>query len=180
MSSTFCKPDTSGKSKWPLPCFPVGSAEGFQELLEQAAKRLGSKQALATAIGITPGRLSRLLGGEYSMEVINCLRLAKIISRKPDDVLRMAGKDDVADLIVELYGPAPERPAVVDDVVVNALSDAERGAAVRELFDDAETLAWLARAPWLGASSPRSRPAREATRDRTAATRTKSKATPHR
>lgn len=38
------------------------------------------------------------------MEVVNCLRLAKVTGESPDRVLRLAKKSEIADLIQELYG----------------------------------------------------------------------------
>jgi transcriptional regulator with XRE-family HTH domain len=83
------------------------SLEEFRHFLEAAARRYPSKQALARAIGITPGRLSRVLKGEHSLDVINCLRLAQLTGDAPGDVLRVAGKQDVAELLAALYGEAP-------------------------------------------------------------------------
>lgn len=76
----------------------------FREFLETEARRFGNKKGFAKAIGITPGRFSRLLRGEFSMEVVNCLRLAKVTGESPDRVLRLAKKSEIADLIQELYG----------------------------------------------------------------------------
>lgn len=76
----------------------------LQKLLLTVAKQLGSKQAAARAAGVTPQRFSRLLRGEFSLEVVNCLRLAKAANESPATVLRAAGKADVADLIEEAYG----------------------------------------------------------------------------
>lgn len=100
-SSTNCTISTSGKVE-PDPI--VLTVSEFPELLERAAAKFPSKQAFAKALGITPSRFSRLLQGQFSLEVVNCLRLAKIAGERPSTVLRAAGKNDVADLIEELYG----------------------------------------------------------------------------
>jgi plasmid maintenance system antidote protein VapI len=82
----------------------------FRDFLEAAAKTLGSKRKLAKAIAITPGRLSRVLGGEHSLEIDRCLTLAKLTGESPLRVLRLAGKADLADQIEEAYGP--NRPTI--------------------------------------------------------------------
>ena len=76
----------------------------FRDFLLTQARRFGTKQAFAQALGITPGRFSRLLRGNDSMEVVGCLRLAKVSGESADRVLRLAGKGEIADLIAELYG----------------------------------------------------------------------------
>jgi transcriptional regulator with XRE-family HTH domain len=77
----------------------------FQKLLDRALIRYETKQALARAIGITPSRYSRLYGGEdYSLNVRNSLRLAKIVGRPASEVLRITGKEEIAALLDELYG----------------------------------------------------------------------------
>jgi hypothetical protein len=81
----------------------------FREILERAAKRFQSKQAFARAVGLTPSRFSRVLRGE-SMEVVNCLKVAKLAGEAPSRVLRAAGKGEIADLIEELYRINAEDP----------------------------------------------------------------------
>jgi transcriptional regulator with XRE-family HTH domain len=78
----------------------------FRDLLEAAAKGYPTKREFARAIGITPGRLSRVLGGEHSLDVPNCLTLARLMGEAPSRVLRAAGKGEIADAIEELYGPS--------------------------------------------------------------------------
>ena len=101
----------------------------FRDLLEAAAKAYPTKKAFAKAIGITPGRLSRVLGGEHSLDVGNCLTLAKLTGEPPSRVLRVAGKGDIADSIEALYGPSakivsPKERAVLD--LWNALTQRAR------------------------------------------------------
>lgn len=71
---------------------------------------------LAAAIGIGPSRLSHALkgAGGYTFNVENCLRLAKIANRPATEVLRAAGKDDVADLLEFLF-PKAGQPAVTGE-----------------------------------------------------------------
>lgn len=101
----------------------------FREFLEAAARRYETKDAFAKALGITPGRLSRVLGGEHSLDVLNCLKLAKLTGESPSRVLRVAGKSAIADLIEGLYGPSAP-----------ALSPSQR-----ELLDEWDTLSQRSR-----------------------------------
>src|SRR4051794_6397965 len=79
----------------------------FRELLESTARRFPSKQAFAKAIGVTPSRFSRVLAGQHSLNVLNCLRLAKLAGVPPSTVLHAAKKHEIAALLEELYGPEP-------------------------------------------------------------------------
>ena len=92
---------TSGMVKAAAMFLPLS---GFRELLEVASRRFPSKQAFAKAIGVTPSRFSRVLGGSYTLNVLNCLRLAKITGESASRVLRLAGKTEIAELIEEQYG----------------------------------------------------------------------------
>ena len=78
----------------------------FGDFLADLATQFPSKQAFAEAIGITPSRFSRVLAGTYTLNVLNCLRLAHAAGRSPSVVLRAAGKSAIADLIEALYGPS--------------------------------------------------------------------------
>lgn len=81
----------------------------FQDLLIELIRSFpGTKRDLAKLLDITPSRLSHLLnaGDIPSMEV--CLRLADATGTSASKVLRVAGKEDVADLIERLYGPAAD------------------------------------------------------------------------
>lgn len=54
-------------------------------------------------------RLNRALNkGDYPFNVLNCLRLARLADAPPSEVLRAAGKDEIADLIEVLYGSPDE------------------------------------------------------------------------
>lgn len=91
--------------------------DNFRRLVTELAARLGSLSALGQVIGVSPSRLSRVARGvdkhDASMEVVNCLRLAKLAHAPASDVLRGAGKADVADLIEELY---PDRVSATDTI----------------------------------------------------------------
>lgn len=103
-SSTIVYADTIGKGRCAATLLLVSA---FTEFLASAARQFRTKQEFAAALGITPGRFSRLLRGEFSMEVVNCLRLAKLSGESPAQVLRLAGKSEIADLIDELYARQP-------------------------------------------------------------------------
>lgn len=79
--------------------------ETFKVLLNRIAQRYPSRSALAQALRITPSRLSRALNtGDFPLNVSNCLRLAKLSGESATEILRAAGKGDVAELIEGLYG----------------------------------------------------------------------------
>jgi hypothetical protein len=79
------------------------------ELLVQQLPKFDNLQIrLAEAIEITPSRLTAVMKGIYTLDVRNCLMFAKKADIPPSDVLRAAGKGEIADLIEELYGPTRE------------------------------------------------------------------------
>jgi plasmid maintenance system antidote protein VapI len=103
-SSTIVSTDTIGKGMCAATLLLVSD---FTDFLASAARKFKTKQEFAAAVGITAGRFSRLLRGEFSMEVVNCLRLAKVSGESPAKVLRLAGKSEIVDLIDELYARQP-------------------------------------------------------------------------
>lgn len=52
-----------------------------------------------------------------SLGVANCLRLSKVSGLPPSQVLTMAGKSEIAELLDMLYGRTPERGANRDELV---------------------------------------------------------------
>lgn len=106
----------------------------FQRLLDTAERQCGQKQLAAQAIGITPSRYSKLYGGEdYSLSVENCLRLAKVTRRPPAEVLRAAGKVEIATLLDELYGAPSAATMLPPDVqalasLIERMTEAQRQA----------------------------------------------------
>jgi plasmid maintenance system antidote protein VapI len=117
---------TSGTGKIDRNVLPVSE---FRDLLEAAAKLFSTKREFAGKLGITPGRLSRVLGGEHSLDPMNCLRLAQMTGATPSRVLRIAGKGELAEMIESLYGPG--RPTV--------------SASQRELLDQFDRISQRAR-----------------------------------
>src|SRR5579885_1214122 len=88
-------------------CVGWSNVSDFKTLLNRIAAGFPSHRALATALGVTPSRLSRAMtgtGGEFPFNVTNCLRLAQLSGESASEILRAAGKKDVADLIEALYG----------------------------------------------------------------------------
>jgi len=87
--------------------------DAWRRLLpELIAHHGGNKQDLARAIGITPSTLSHLLAdGSSAPGVEVCLRLAHATGHSPSKILRAAGREAIADLLEDLYGPAAERRA---------------------------------------------------------------------
>ena len=89
-------------------------------MLDEAVGQLGTQRAVADALGITTSRLGRIRKGEHSLDVLNCLKLARAMRRSPSSVLAAAGKKDVAEMIELLYGrdqgglPADERELLHD------------------------------------------------------------------
>jgi hypothetical protein len=79
--------------------------ENFKALLNRIAGRFASRQDFAKALKITPSRMSKVLNsGDLPLNVTNCLRVAKLSGESPSEILRAAGKADVAELIESLYG----------------------------------------------------------------------------
>lgn len=76
----------------------------FSDFLEASAGRFPTKLEFARAIGITPSRFSRALRGDYALNVLNCLRLAKATGESASHVLRLAGKRDIAEMLEDLFG----------------------------------------------------------------------------
>lgn len=77
---------------------------GLESLLREQVQRHGTLSELAKAIRMSQARLGRVINYGGSLEVANLLRLAVVSGEPASDVLRAAKKDDVADLIEELYG----------------------------------------------------------------------------
>lgn len=85
----------------------------LQELLKEIVPDYGSQAALGRKILVSASRLSRIMRGGDSLEVVNCLRLADVTGRSASEVLQAAGKTEVHDLIQKLYGKARPTTAPV-------------------------------------------------------------------
>jgi len=79
----------------------------FRVLLKRLSKAYPTVKAFAQALDVDPSHLSRAMHTEQPFDVRGCLRLARVTGTSPGEVLRAAGKGDIAELIEELYG-APQ------------------------------------------------------------------------
>ena len=79
---------------------------GFTAFVRVVVKtQFGGKQAnLARALGLSPGRVTRLVQGSGSLSVEKCLELAAATGENSTRTLTLAGKPHVAELIHLLYG----------------------------------------------------------------------------
>lgn len=80
------------------------AAVALRKILDAYLEHHDSQEDAALPLGITGSRLGRIRKGEYAPDVLTCLRLALAASVPPADVLRAAGKSEVADLLDVLYG----------------------------------------------------------------------------
>ena len=83
------------------PRLPLTSVNDLQQLLTDLLKqRGGTKTALAQELGISLERLLKVLKNPTeSLGVANLLRLAIVSGLAPGQILTMAGKADVAELL---------------------------------------------------------------------------------
>jgi plasmid maintenance system antidote protein VapI len=137
---------------------------GFGAMVgELIAHYAGTKQALASAIGITASSLSHLLHAATASTVV-CLRLSKVTHTSPGKLLRAAGKGDIAELLEDLYGPA--RRVVIAPPTLDPM-ERELLATYRRLDTGMRTALWrilryTAGDPGVAPAGRRSRPRREA------------------
>jgi len=77
----------------------------LQKLLQSLLQTYGTKTALAQELGISLERLIKIMKDpKESLGFANLLRLALIAGLPPSQVLRVAGKDEEADLLERAYG----------------------------------------------------------------------------
>lgn len=82
----------------------------FQKLLQDISAQFPTTLAMAKAIGVNASRLSRALNGDsYPFDALRCLRMAHATGRNATQILRAAGKGELADLIERLYGDASKK-----------------------------------------------------------------------
>lgn len=142
----------------------MSDTRAFRELVLDLANRHGSLSALAQQLGLSPSRLSRVANGTpgASMEVVNCLRLAQLAGQSPAQVLRAAGKADVADLLDGLYGRID---SVLPPSLTRAMRVPETAATITGLLELPEplrsrTLGLIEAAIAVARTEPSSRPSR--------------------
>ena len=99
------------------PALTVGMVETLPDLVRRAMALVnGSQTALAKQLEISPSRISRILKGDYSFEVVYCLRLAKLLHLPIPDVLRAAGKHQEAALLDDVCHRTAAPPQVDPDL----------------------------------------------------------------
>lgn len=108
-------------------------ADDLHALLIRLVDRYGTQTALAKAIKITDSRLAKVLKGESgSLSVLNCLRLAKVAKLSPSQILRAAGKSEIAALIEHMYGPTAQPPLAPDSATSTQWPERELSAKATE------------------------------------------------
>ena len=112
----------------------------LQTLLKRLVDRYGTQTALAKAIEITDSRLAKVLKGDSgALSVLNCLRVAKVANISPSQVLRAAGKSEIAVLIEEMYGESAQ-PALTADAAKEFPEISARGKELlRGFLDEVST-----------------------------------------
>jgi hypothetical protein len=89
----------------------VADFQVFRGFLDEAESLYGLKKTVAERIGIDAAHYTKVYKGEaYALNIENCLQLARLIARRPSDVLRAAGKGDLADLLDATYGETRYEP----------------------------------------------------------------------
>lgn len=117
-------------------------------LLERALEKCGgSKQALADVMGISRPRVSRLLNGstEYEPGILPCFKLAAFLREDELQVLRLASKGWLADLlesrqrksVMELL--TADQRSILDDFDVVAAKLPKAADRLRELLSELAT-----------------------------------------
>jgi len=89
----------------------------FAEYVQRGVELTGSQTALEARLGLHASRSGReLVAAGDAFDLSSCLQLAELLGESPTDVLRAAGKDRDADLLLRLFGqpPAPA-PLPPDD-----------------------------------------------------------------
>ncbi len=83
------------------------SVSDFERWIDElVAARYGAKGRLAALIGMTDSAFGRSVrAGSLGVEAL--LKLARVVDVAPGEVLRIAGKGAIADLIDELYAAPP-------------------------------------------------------------------------
>jgi len=115
------------------PTAPEGDLREFRAFLRRMCRQFASNRAFAMAIGMEASSLSRAMGpAGMAFDVVRCLRIAKVTRQNPIDVLRLARKDEVADLLEELFGRSdrvllqPEQAALLQAFDVIGDDDTRR------------------------------------------------------
>jgi hypothetical protein len=133
------------------------SGETFQEFVARTIRdRFGGiTLRAAKAAGITSSAFGRQVkAGTLGVEAL--LRFAIACGENPRDVLRLAGKADVAELIESGFGPAAQRPLGDIDRAIVALPE-EKKLAILRLIDPPPRTSAKGRAPSERSSAAKTR-----------------------
>ena len=95
----------------------------FRGYIKGLIRQHGTAGAVANMIGMSLSAFSRGVRNEGTLSELNLLRLSKAVGESPDTVLRLADKDEVADLIRDQYGE-PREPLSDEDRALLALHPA--------------------------------------------------------
>lgn len=96
-------------------------------LVDRAKPAYGSYRAIGEAAGISESALIRALKMPQVLGTDKLLALAEAIGESPDAVLRAAGKEETADLLVRLYNTPPTPLSTVDRALVKLPRAKKRG-----------------------------------------------------
>jgi transcriptional regulator with XRE-family HTH domain len=90
----------------------MGTVKGFGAFLASLVTRYGgTKQDLATRVGVSPSQFSRLLSADALPTIELCLNLADVTGLSVTVILRAANFTHVADQLERLFGAPVEQQA---------------------------------------------------------------------
>lgn len=94
----------------------------FRQYIASLTDRYGTARAVAALIPMSESAFSRGVRNEGTLSEENLLRLAEAVGDNPLEVLRIAGKGAVADIIERQFGK-PRAPLSATDRALLALPD---------------------------------------------------------
>lgn len=98
----------------------------LSRIVDAAVPKFGNYQRIADAAGFTLSALMRALKGGGILGVDKLIALAEAIGADPGDVLRAAGKEDVADILERVYGKPPRSLNAIDRELLKLPADKKR------------------------------------------------------
>ena len=116
------------------------------EFLKEKLKRFGSKVEFARACGLAESQVHRLMAGEKP-GVLVTLKVARCLGENPVGLLRLAGSDEVADLLA-CFVPEDCRSAGFPTEQARMLSDRVVKLAMRGLGDRVGEAVTALETPW--------------------------------
>lgn len=109
---------------------PANVSPAFPKFFDGLLKRYGgSKQELAKEIGVSSAAVSHLAAGVMNPGVELCFRLAAATGVSAVEILQAAGRDELAELIVALFGK--RQPRRIDQGPVYSPDELELLAKLR-------------------------------------------------